>query len=72
MDKLIKILKILILIFSLVFLILYTSLDTSNCGACEFDGKNMKQFMNKYTSECLQVERDLPNISNYNPSNQNS
>ena len=68
-KKIIRAMKILILLAGILFLYVYTSYETSDCNMCSFDGNNINKFMDSYTNECLQVERFLPNISNYEPYN---
>lgn len=54
--------KVLVLIAGLLFLVVYVTLETNDCGMCSFDGNKIDKFMNHYSEECLQIEKGLPNI----------
>ena len=66
-KKLISLMKVLVLLSGILFLIIYSSLETNDCDTCSFDDNNIDEFMNKYSQKCLTVERGLPNISDYKP-----
>lgn len=68
-KKAISIMKVLVLIAGILFLFIYTSYETSDCGMCSFNSGNIDSFMNDYSSQCLRTLKDTPNITNYNPTN---
>ena len=69
-KKAINVMKVLVLLAGIFFLIMYTSFETNDCGMCSFDGKKIGKFMETYQSECLEVEKGLPNILENQPTNE--
>ena len=63
--------KFLVLIAGVLFFIIYSSFETSDCGMCSFEESDIDSFMKDYYNKCLTINRGLPNII-YNESSYNN
>lgn len=60
MDKLLKVIKIMALLSALIFLVIFWSVNKTNCDACSF---GVDKFMNSFYDKCIPENIGL-NITN--------